>query len=110
MVRPFLGVAYIRIKGDRHHDSAMIVVNAAPVSVLAVELVTHREMFGARDSVAVVQIEHAVEEGITVRIFGGGATRKDFLYALFEYLPLDRSVEIVGHEKTAAQQIIAQFL
>src|SRR5258708_12892445 len=87
----------------------MIIVNAAPVSVLTVEFVAYGEMLGARDSVPVIQIEHRVKDGIVVRNFHDGTIRKSLLDALLEYLPLHGSVEIVGHEETAAQQIIAQL-
>src|SRR5258706_11705912 len=87
----------------------MIVVNAAPVSVLAIKFVAYGEMLGARDSVPVIQIEHCVKDGIVVRNFHDGTIRKSLLDALLEYLPFHGSVEIVGHEETAAQQIIAQL-
>src|SRR5258708_34471352 len=87
----------------------MIIVNAAPVSVLAIKFVAYGEMLGARDSVPVIQIEHRVKDGIVVRNLHNGTIRKSLLNAFLEYLPLHGSVEIVGHEETAAQQIIAQL-
>src|ERR1019366_6123743 len=87
----------------------MIVINAAPVRVHSIGFVTDGEVLGACNPVAIVQIEHGMEDGIIVWNLHDGAVRKNLLDALFKHLPLDGSVKIVRHEKSAAQEIITQF-
>src|SRR5882672_6190876 len=99
--------------GDRYHDPALVVIDAAPSSsyaVITTVLTALSQMCLAWDLEPIVQIEHGVENRILVVDLHDGAVRKNEPDALFEHFPLVVAMQIVGHEKTAAQQVIAHHL
>ena len=108
-VGPLPGVADVGVEGDGDHDAAFVVVDALPMGDAAVFFVTGAEVFGAGDLEAVVQIEDGVEDGVVVGDVDDGAIGEDHPHGLFELGLLFVSVEVVGHEEAAAQEVVAEF-
>src|ERR1051326_727750 len=61
----------------------------------------------AGDLEAIVQIEDGMEDGVLVIDLDDRPVGKDVPDALLEHLPFVVAVEIVGHEESAAQKVIA---
>src|ERR1035441_9582004 len=87
VVRVLPGIAQIHVVTDGHHQPAVIVVDAAPVGGTAFALVLFvdfaaLQVLSARHLVAVVQIEHGVEDGVLVRDVDDRGVGEDLLHAL----------------------------
>src|SRR5689334_1748079 len=108
VVGPLPGVAQIHVVADRHHDAALIVIDRAPVlgpSVLVLLVGTAApQVLRAGHLETVVQIVNRMEDRIGVVDVDDLALRENFLDSLEEYLPLKCAVEIVHHQKSAAQE------
>src|ERR1035438_5046946 len=104
---------------DRDHDSAFVVVDRAPVRWPA-----GLAFFVGKPSVSplpagylepVVQIVNGVEDRVAVLDIHDGAVGEHLAHAGGKDLPLVqspilfRAVEIVDHQETSAQQILAQL-
>src|ERR1700735_5246577 len=110
IIRPFPGIADIRVQRDCNHDAALIVIDSLPARDSTIFFETRAQVLCSGDLVAVVQIEDGVEDRIVVGYVHDGTFGKDHLHGLFEVGLLLRPMEIVGHEKSAAKQVVAKFL
>src|SRR5579862_6404874 len=111
IVGVFPGIAQIHVVADGHHQASAVVVDSAPARLEAVELVdaAGAEELRARHLIAVVEIVKGMENLIRVLNIDNGAVRKYARHAGFEDFPFGRAMEIVAHEKSAAQQILAHL-
>src|ERR1019366_8055130 len=96
----------------------LVVVNRAPVSAVAIfrvlgilrPFVPAPEPGPAGNLHARAQVVDGVEDGVVVRKFHDFTLRKHLLNDFLENVPFELAVEIVRHEKPAAQQVFAQRL
>src|ERR1017187_671682 len=106
------GITQIHVVADGYHQASLVVIDATPagfVTVVLPNMVGRVQHLLAGYLVAIVQIEDSVEDGVFVVNTHNRPVRKNAAHAGDENLPLVRPVEVVAHEKTAAQQEIAHF-
>ncbi len=63
----------------------------------------------AGDLETVVQVEDGVKNGVVVGDVDDGAVREHHANAFLKHRVFEVAVKIVGHEKAAAQEILAQI-
>src|ERR1700733_6358682 len=109
IIRPFPGIADVRVQRDCDHDAALIVIDSLPAWDSTVFFEPRSEVLCSGDLIAVVQIEDGVEDRIVVGNVPNGTFGKDHLHGPFEVSLLLRAMEIVGHKKSAAEQVVSKF-
>src|SRR5579859_140683 len=108
-VGPLPRIANVRIQGNGHHDAAFVVIDAHPARNPAVFLIAAVQVFGSWDAVSIVQIKDGVEDRVVIRNIHDRAFWKDHFHGLFEISLFLGSVEIVGHEKSAPEQVVTKL-
>jgi hypothetical protein len=108
-VGPLPGIADVRIQGNGDHDTAFIVVDTLPARNLSIFFVARVQVLGSGDAVSIVQIKDGVKYGVVVRNIHNWPFWKDHLHGLFEISLFLGSVEVVGHEETAAEQVVTKL-
>src|SRR5258708_3307479 len=110
-VGPFPRVADVGIEADGHHDAAFVVVDPFPLrpdAAVAGKLRSVSKVLHSRKLEAIVQVVHGVKNRVLVRNLDNLPLRENHLDSLLEHLPLVETVEVVGHEKPAAQKILSK--
>ena len=115
-VGPFPGIANVGVEGDSDHDAAFVVMDGAPVSAFAIvgtlrvigDFVATTKVGGAGNLVAIIEVEEGMKNGVVVGDLDDGAIGENHAHAGYKHLPLVGAVKIVGHEKAAAEQVIAK--
>src|SRR6478736_1285953 len=109
-IRVLPGIAQVHVEVDGDHQSAVIIEHAAPMGFHTVLLVgaARHQRIDAGYLHAVVQVPHHVEDLMVVGDLHHLAVREHAAHGLHETLPLQRAVEVIHHEKAAAQQVVTQ--
>src|ERR1035441_3730997 len=93
VVGVFPGIAEIHVVADGDHQAAAIVVDAAPVGGTALALVLFvdfaaLQVLRARDLIALIEMEHRVEDGVLIGDVDDGTIGEHLLHAVHENPPL----------------------
>src|ERR1700680_845774 len=96
---------------DGHHHAAFVVIDGAPVWLEAVLFVSPAaaQVLRARHLEALIQIEDRVENRIAVLDIHDLTVGKDLPNTFQEDFPFLSTVKIVHHQKSSAQEELAQL-
>src|SRR5581483_5889310 len=87
-------------------------VNAAPMCNITVVTKGNSSPNGplAGHLITIIQIVDSMKDRIVIGNFNDSAVGKNPFHALVENTPVDSSPEVIAHEETAAQQVLAYSL
>src|SRR4051812_17255522 len=104
-IGPLPGIAYVRLEGDRDHETAAIVVDAAPTvgTGLALEAAAALDGTFAGNLVTVVEVVHGVKDLVRIGKVDHVAIGEDTVHRVHEDGPFVLAPEIVRHEESAPE-------
>src|SRR5580658_3989809 len=111
IVRPLPRIAQIGIECHRGNHPMLVVVDGAPGGRAPRAFLRDAgaAIAGAGHLIPVAEVIDGVKNGIAVVDVHGLAVGEDALEALFEHVPALLAPEIVGHEESAALNVIAKL-
>src|ERR1700678_2923267 len=100
------GIAQIHVVADSHHQAALVVVNTAPMRLVAVlfRYAVSINHLLAGHLVAIVEVENRMENGAAVLDVHNGPVLKHAGHAGDEDIPFVAAVKIVAHEEAATEE------
>ncbi len=105
------GIAQVHVVADGDHEPAFIVIYAAPFGIVGTFLpvAARIDELSTGDLIAAIEIVQGVKDGIAVFDIDDGSVGEDAVHAGDKDIPFLDAVEIVAHEKSAAQEEIAEL-
>ena len=113
IISPLPRIAHIGIESHRDHDTALVVVNAAPVRRLAARFLVAAQTLPAQaplagNQITVIQVVDYMKNRVVIRDLDNLPVGENHLHAFGEPAPFVGAPEIVEHKEAAAQQVLAQ--